>query len=217
MARWPPLRNNPSQGDLEMPALIARNCANMGAINENRNGKLASSSYTIRARNFPLFDVIGDLCEPVTDSLVIGPTRGLLLERIAESPVPPEFVPILVSLLHSVMYRGWVCANFAPFRMHSCAAVARTHNKGQGVSRSYGIWNHEPSGGLAVFAFATLLAGLGNLKLGQPAQKHSISEGSYPHVRPVPKETSAFLRLSAKRHHVERQGARDNIAIGHPC
>ena len=66
LTRCSAFRNNASHRDLEMAALIARNRANVGAINENGNGRLAGATETIGARDVPLFDLIGNLGQPVT-------------------------------------------------------------------------------------------------------------------------------------------------------
>ena len=54
LTRCSALRNNASHRDLEMPALIAGNRANIGAINENGNGRLAGATDTIGACDIPL-------------------------------------------------------------------------------------------------------------------------------------------------------------------
>ncbi len=65
VTRCSALRNNASHRDLEMPALIAGNRSNLGAIDENGNGRLAGTTETIGARDVPLFDLIGNLGQPV--------------------------------------------------------------------------------------------------------------------------------------------------------
>lgn len=48
------------------PSLCAQRRANVGAIDENGNGRLAGATETIGARDVPLFDLIGNLGQPVT-------------------------------------------------------------------------------------------------------------------------------------------------------
>lgn len=65
LTRCSALRNNAFHRDLEMPPLITGNRANIGAINENGNGRLAAATDTIGACDIPLFDLIGNLTQPV--------------------------------------------------------------------------------------------------------------------------------------------------------
>jgi hypothetical protein len=49
LTRSSALRNNAPHSDLEMPALIAGNRANVGAIDEDRNGRLTGATDTVGA------------------------------------------------------------------------------------------------------------------------------------------------------------------------
>ncbi len=57
LTRCSALRNNASHRDLEMPALIAGNRANIGAINENGNGRLAGATDSIGSRETSHFSI----------------------------------------------------------------------------------------------------------------------------------------------------------------
>lgn len=71
LARWSAFGHNTAHGDLEMAALMAGNSADVGAINENGNGRAAGPADAIRTCYVPLFDLIGDLGEPVADGTMI--------------------------------------------------------------------------------------------------------------------------------------------------
>jgi len=74
LTRCSALCHDSSHGDLEMPALIAGNRANVSAIDENGNGRLAGTTDPIRARDVPPFDLISYLGQPVAHgSMVMGP------------------------------------------------------------------------------------------------------------------------------------------------
>lgn len=59
-----------------MAALISGNCADVGAIDENCDGGSAGSADVIGARGIPLFDLIGDLGEPIDDGPMIVWSSG---------------------------------------------------------------------------------------------------------------------------------------------
>jgi hypothetical protein len=157
-----------------MPALISGNCANLGAVNENGNGRFAGSAYTTPASHVPFFNLIGDFGEPVADGPMTMWPRGRYKE-IKHTGGLSERQPGAEFGLNSLQFRGCsaiqqgfdasgarYCLGFA------CAPAEPRHAQDtmaeERMDRTRSIVMNSTNA-IAVATFSILLAGLIRLKL----------------------------------------------------
>lgn len=159
-----------------MPALISGNCANVGAINEYGNGGFAGSADAIGACDVPLFDLIGDLGEPVADGPMIMWSCGRHKEikhtgGFSKRQPGAEFgLDSLQFWRCSATQQGLDASGARSCRLSARAVAppghAHTTKAEERMDRTKSaIMN--PAQAIAVVTFPILLAGLVRLKLCQ--------------------------------------------------